>query len=133
MLNAFPGGNLFTPGVCHDIRQAVLHSPVVKSAIEQSVATSRNLSVPQVKAEVIKILTQMNAEPQEQILRSMTYSVQKILKRLYRYVTIIDSQLDMVRFFEKGSRGCLKRAISNSSLLVFLFHSPTQSQSNSHP
>lgn len=53
--------------------------------------------MPQVKAEVIKILTQMNAEPQEQILRSMTYSVQKILKRLYRYVTIIDSQLDQVR------------------------------------
>lgn len=61
--------------------------------------------MPQVKAEVIEILTQMNAEPQEQILRSMTYTVQKILKRLYKHVTILDSQLDKVRLEKKAQEG----------------------------
>jgi hypothetical protein len=39
----------------------------------------------------------MNAEPQEQVMRGMTYSVQKILKRLYRHVTVLDSQIEQVR------------------------------------
>lgn len=90
------GGNLFAPSIAHEIRQSVLHSPVVIAAVDQAVSSKPNLSVPQVKEQVIKILTQMNAEPQEQILRTMTYSVQKILKRLYRHVTIIDSQMEQV-------------------------------------
>lgn len=91
------GANLFAPSVCHEIRQAVLHSDVVRAAIDQAVAAKPNLTVPQVRAEVIKILTQMNAEPQEQVMRGMTYSVQKILKRLYRHVTVVDSQIEQVR------------------------------------
>ena len=90
------GANLFAPGLCHDIRQAVLHSDSVKAAIDQAVSTKPNLTVTQVKAQVIKILTEMNAEPQDHVLRGMTYSVQKILKRLYRHVTILDSQIDQV-------------------------------------
>jgi hypothetical protein len=96
-LTQIAGANLFAPNVCHEIRQAVLHSDAVKLAIDQAVASKPNLNVQQVKAQVIQILTEMNAEPQEQIMRGMTYSVQKILKRLYRHVTILDSQIEQVR------------------------------------
>lgn len=126
-LECDPGANVFAPSVGNEIRQAVLHSESVREAMDKVVAQKPNLTLSQVRSQVSKILSEMNAEPQPQVLRAVTYTVQKILKRLYRYVTIIDSQIDTVRFSSPAHtlprcRRYKLRSQFDSLILTLLFY-----------
>lgn len=78
------------------LKEEILNSKQVLKAIDEVVSRNPNISLTAAKTHARELLDSMISIPNERIMRGLCYIVQKILKRLYTTVNVIESQIQQV-------------------------------------
>lgn len=93
--NIIEGANPFKFSF-NGMKNEILNSTQVLKAIDEVVTRNPNISLSAAKLHAKELLDSMISIPNERIMRGLCYIVQKILKRLYKTVNVIESQIQQV-------------------------------------